>query len=137
MSEIYQMTISELDKGLTRGDFSLQEMWQSCIDRVLERDDSVGAFQIIDFEKMQESIDLNSSKERGNELFGIPFGVKDIMDTYDLPTQYGSRIYEGFQPKADAAIVASLRYKGAIVFGKTVTTEFAYFEPGKTRNPRN
>ena len=137
MSEIYQMTISELDKGLTRGDFSLQEMWQSCIDRVLERDDSVGAFQIIDFEKMQESIDLNSSKERGNELFGIPFGVKDIMDTYDLPTQYGSRIYEGFQPKSDAAIVASLRYKGAIVFGKTVTTEFAYFEPGKTRNPRN
>ena len=96
MSEIYQMTISELDKGLTRGDFSLQEMWQSCIDRVLERDDSVGAFQIIDFEKMQESIDLNSSKKRGNELFGIPFGVKDIMDTYDLPTQYGSRIYEGF-----------------------------------------
>ena len=62
VSEIYQMTISELDKGLTRGDFSLQEMWQSCIDRVLERDDSVGAFQIIDFEKKSQHFSQNHGK---------------------------------------------------------------------------
>lgn len=70
-------------------------------------------------------------------LAGIAVGVKDIFDTHDLPTEYGSEIYQGHQPKTDAAIVDMLRAKGASIIGKTTTTEFAFFKPTKTKNPNN
>lgn len=70
-------------------------------------------------------------------LSGIAVGVKDIFDTYDLPTEYGNKIYQGHQPKTDAAIVDMLRTKGASIIGKTTTTEFAFFKPTKTKNPNN
>ncbi len=67
----------------------------------------------------------------------MPIGVKDLIDTVDMPTGYGSPIYEGHRPAADAACVALARAAGAVVLGKTVTTEFACFTPGKTANPHN
>jgi Asp-tRNA(Asn)/Glu-tRNA(Gln) amidotransferase A subunit family amidase len=70
-------------------------------------------------------------------LHGVPIGVKDIIDTVDMPTALGSAIYEGRRPQWDAACVAAVRAAGAIILGKTVTTEFAYFQPGKTRNPHD
>jgi Asp-tRNA(Asn)/Glu-tRNA(Gln) amidotransferase A subunit family amidase len=70
-------------------------------------------------------------------LKGIPIGVKDIINTADMPTGYGSSLYETFRPPRDAACVALARHAGALILGKTVTTEFAYFQPGKTRNPHN
>ena len=70
-------------------------------------------------------------------LAGIAVAVKDIFDTADLPTSYGSPIYAGHQPRADAALVAMLRRAGAAIVGKTVTTEFAHFTPGPTRNPHD
>src|SRR5262249_2595189 len=68
---------------------------------------------------------------------GLPIGVKDVMDTRDAPTAYGSPIYRGHRPAADAASVAVARSLGALIFGKTVTTEFATQPPGPTTNPRN
>jgi Asp-tRNA(Asn)/Glu-tRNA(Gln) amidotransferase A subunit family amidase len=70
-------------------------------------------------------------------LHGVPVGIKDIFDTADMPTEYGSVLYAGRTPSSDATVVARLRAAGALVMGKTVTTEFAYFAPGKTRNPIN
>lgn len=70
-------------------------------------------------------------------LSGIAIGVKDIFDTFDMPTGYGSPIYSDHQPKTDAALVTMLRRAGATIMAKTVTTEFAYFAPGPTRNPHN
>jgi Asp-tRNA(Asn)/Glu-tRNA(Gln) amidotransferase A subunit family amidase len=70
-------------------------------------------------------------------LAGVPIGVKDIFDTADLPTGHGSPIYKGHRPAADAHAVAAARAAGAVVMGKTVTTEFAYFTPGPTANPRD
>src|SRR5215470_5130862 len=70
-------------------------------------------------------------------LHGVPIAVKDLIDTVDMPTGYGSPIYEGHRPAADAACVALARTAGAVVLGKTVTTEFACFTPGKTANPHN
>lgn len=70
-------------------------------------------------------------------LSGIAVGVKDIFDAHDLPTEYGSEIYKGHQPRTDAAIVDMLRTKGASIIGKTTTTEFAFFNPTKTKNPNN
>ena len=68
-------------------------------------------------------------------LHGLPIGVKDLFDTVDMPTTYGSSIYQSLQPSSDASVVALCREQGAIMLGKTVTTEFATFTPGKTRNP--
>lgn len=70
-------------------------------------------------------------------LAGLPVGIKDVFDTYDLPTSYGSSIYEGHRPVADAVSVALVRAAGGVIAGKTVTTEFAYFSPGPTTNPHN
>ena len=70
-------------------------------------------------------------------LHGLPFGVKDIIDTHDMPTSYGSPIHAGHRPSADAACVALAREAGAVMLGKTVTTEFALRHPGPTANPRN
>jgi Asp-tRNA(Asn)/Glu-tRNA(Gln) amidotransferase A subunit family amidase len=70
-------------------------------------------------------------------LRGLPVGIKDIFDTADLPTQYGSSIFSGFRPRADATAVAMVRRAGGIVLGKTVTTEFASLQPAATRNPHN
>ena len=83
---------------------------------------------------------LAQARERDAEppagpLHGVPVGVKDIVDTADLPTERGSVIHAGRRPGADAACVARLRAAGAVILGKTVTTEFAYFSPGPTRNP--
>ena len=70
-------------------------------------------------------------------LHGIPVGIKDIVDTADMPTEYGSPIHAGHRPAADATLVAKLREAGAVIMGKTVTTEFAFMSPGKTTNPHN
>lgn len=70
-------------------------------------------------------------------LSGISVGIKDVFDTYDMPTAYGSKIYPRHKPVADAALVSMLRRAGATIGGKTVTTEFAWFTPGATRNPNN
>ena len=78
---------------------------------------------------------LDRSGARG-PLAGVPIAVKDLIDTADMPTTYGSPIYAGHRPAVDAAVVASVREAGGVVMGKTVTTEFATFKPGVTRNPR-
>src|SRR5258708_27931027 len=70
-------------------------------------------------------------------LDGLAVGIKDVIDTADMPTTYGSPIYAGHRPAADAAVVAMARSRGALIFGKTGTTEFACFPPGPTANPRN
>jgi amidase len=70
-------------------------------------------------------------------LHGLPLGIEDIIETHDLPTECGSAIYRGYRSGRDAAVVALCRAAGAVVLGKTVTTEFAFRFPGKTRNPHN
>ncbi|WP_158285789.1 amidase [Pseudohoeflea suaedae] len=79
----------------------------------------------------------NPAIPREGPLAGVAIGVKDILDTFDMPTTYGSDIYAGYRPKTDAAIVALARRRGATILGKTVTTEFAYFDAGPTVNPHD
>ena len=88
----------------------------------------------------------STSKARGRQrapglkdkpLRGLPVALKDIFDTADMPTEYGSPIYPGYRPKVDASLVAMIRRVGGTLIGKTVTTEFAHLDPGKTRNPKN
>src|SRR6266545_4635957 len=104
-----------------------------CADAIAKRDAEIGAFVALDIEAARERAD----RLKALPLRGLPIGVKDIYDTADLPTQYGSAIYAGHRPKADAAMVALIRRAGGVVIGKTVTTEFASLQPAGTRNPHN
>jgi Asp-tRNA(Asn)/Glu-tRNA(Gln) amidotransferase A subunit family amidase len=82
--------------------------------------------------RQADAIDALADKGR---LAGLPIGIKDIFDTFDLPTEYNSRIYKGHQPSRDSSVVARLRAEGAVVIGKTATAEFAFMHTGPTRNP--
>lgn len=114
------------------------EQWLA---RIEAREAEVRAF--VDFHaaramKLADACDaaLDANIEKG-PLHGVPIGVKDILDTADLPTQIGSALYAGRRPERDAVVVQRLRNAGAYVMGKTVTTEFAFMHPGATRNPWN
>jgi amidase len=110
---------------------------EACLRRIAEREGSVHAWANIDPElALRRARELDGGPVRG-PLHGIPIGVKDVIDTADLPTEMGSRIYRGYRPASDAACVALLRAAGAIILGKTVTAEFAGMSPGPTTNPHN
>lgn len=113
------------------------ELVEACLDRIDLRESSVNAWACIDRESvLREAIARDREPIRG-PLHGVPIGVKDVFDTQDLPTEYGSSIYRSHQPQRDAASVAMLRRAGGIILGKTVTTEFALYRPGPTKNPHN
>jgi Asp-tRNA(Asn)/Glu-tRNA(Gln) amidotransferase A subunit family amidase len=101
------------------------------------QEDIVGAWQHFDRDAVMAAARRCDNEPLRGPLHGIPVAVKDVIDTFDLPTGYGSPIYRNHRPATDAACVALARAAGAIVLGKTVSTEFAYFTPGKTTNPHN
>jgi amidase len=108
---------------------------EDCLARI--GDDAIHAWAAVDAEfARRQARALDVGPVRG-ALQGIPVGVKDIFDTADLPTEYGSPIYRGHRPAADAACVAAARASGAVILGKTVTTEFATMVPAKTVHPRD
>ncbi|MGQ0662839.1 MAG: amidase [Pseudomonadota bacterium] len=113
------------------------ELTAACLKRIEARDHEVGAFAYIDHEAaLAQARALDRAPSKG-VLHGVPIGVKDIIDTVDMPTGWGSPIYAGRRSMWDASCVALCRAEGAVILGKTVTTEFAYFHPGKTANPHN
>ena len=110
---------------------------EACLEKIEAREGELHAWAVVDPEfARRQARELESAPVRG-PLHGIPVGVKDIFDTADLPTEYGSPIYKGHRPAADAACVAAARAAGAIVLGKTATTEFATMVPAKTVHPRD
>jgi Asp-tRNA(Asn)/Glu-tRNA(Gln) amidotransferase A subunit family amidase len=119
-------------KHLTASDYAA--LW---LERIAAREPEVGAWQRLDRDAVLAAARRCDGEAPRGPLHGIPVAVKDLIDTADLPTGYGSPIYRDHRPAADAACVALAREAGAIVLGKTVTTEFAYFAPGKTVNPHN
>jgi Asp-tRNA(Asn)/Glu-tRNA(Gln) amidotransferase A subunit family amidase len=123
----------ELIRQIETGALTARAVIDRCADAIAKRDAEIGAFVALDIEAARERAERLATLP----LRGLPIGVKDIYDTADLPTQYGSSIYAGHRPKADAAMVALIRRAGGVVIGKTVTTEFASLEPARTRNPHN
>jgi Asp-tRNA(Asn)/Glu-tRNA(Gln) amidotransferase A subunit family amidase len=123
--------------ALTAGARSSEEVVRACLERIAAVEDDLQAWAFLDPElalHRARELDRRARDERG-PLHGVPIGVKDIFDTADQPTAYGSAVYAGARPTRDAAAVARLRAAGAVIIGKTVTTEFALFHPGPTRNP--
>ncbi len=134
---LHQLDAWQAAEALARRDILAVDLVRSCLDRIDQRDSEVHAFiQLNADAALALAHTLDAGPVRGL-LHGLPFGVKDLLDTADLPTAYGSPIYAGQQPRADAAAVALCREAGAVLLGKTVSTELANMTSGITRNPHN
>ncbi|WP_108662327.1 amidase [Acuticoccus kandeliae] len=131
----------ELAERISAGALSARDMVEACLARIAERDGEIHAFVHLDPDYVRAQADaLDRHRKAGRPigpLHGIPVGIKDIIDTADYPTENGSPLDRGRKPKVDATLVARLRAAGAVILGKTVTTEFAFINPGPTRNPHN
>jgi Asp-tRNA(Asn)/Glu-tRNA(Gln) amidotransferase A subunit family amidase len=128
-------------REIREGRLTSEEMVQACLGRIRELEPKVQAWQFLDEEHALAQARACDERKRSGEpigpLHGVPVGVKDIIDTVDMPTENGTVLHKGRTPREDAAVVKMLRAAGAVILGKTVTTECAYFNPGKTRNPHN
>lgn len=133
--------LREAALSVRRGDLSSEELTRALLARIAGCENTVQAFQWIDPARAldtarQADRRLHSGETLG-PLHGIPLGIKDIIETQGIPTAMGSSLFEGYVPARSAAVVSRLEGAGAFVLGKTVTCEFAFFTPGKTRNPWN
>ncbi|MEQ9328135.1 MAG: amidase [Rhodospirillales bacterium] len=136
MKNANELPVHELLPLLQTRRLTARTLLEACLERIAEREEMVGAWQHFSVDAARRQADsLDAGPVRGL-LHGIPVAVKDIIDTADYPTECGSPIHAGRRPGRDAACVARVRSEGAVIMGKTVTTEFAYFKPGKTANPR-
>jgi Asp-tRNA(Asn)/Glu-tRNA(Gln) amidotransferase A subunit family amidase len=137
VSAAHELSAAAAVALLARGELSAEELTRACLARIAAREPTVQAWESLDEERaLAEARRVDASGRKG-PLHGLPVGVKDLIDTADLPTSYGTSLHRGHRPARDAACVAALRAAGAVILGKTVTTELAYFAPGKTRNPRD
>ncbi len=131
------LTATELAQQIDSGAVTAEAIVRAHLDRIDKRDGDVLAWSHLARDAALERARVLDRGPRKGLLHGIPMGVKDIIDSHDQPTTYGSPIYKTHQPLADAATIALARDAGAILLGKTVTTEFANRHPGPTRNPHN
>lgn len=132
-----RLGLREAARRIAAGEITSEALVSACLARIAARESEVGAWIHLDPAAALEQARKADAVVARGPLHGVPIGIKDIIDTADMPTAYGSPIYEGHRPAADAASVALLREAGAVILGKTVTTEFAAVTAGKTRNPRN
>ncbi len=137
MTDPRSLTAREAAAEIAEGRLGAEALVRAYLDRIEAREGVVGAWHHLDREQaLAEARQRDGEPPRG-PLHGVPIAVKDLIDTHDMPTGYGSPIYRAHRPAADASCVALARAAGAVVLGKTVTTEFAAFTPGKTANPHN
>ena len=137
MADLRSLSAREAARQIAERRITAEELAAACIERIEAREAVVGAWQYLDREAALMAARRRDAEPPRGPLHGIPIAVKDLIDTVDMPTAYGSPIYRGHRPATDASCVALARAAGAVVLGKTVTTEFAAFTPGKTANPRN
>lgn len=132
-------TLSAIDAAtaIRTGQLTSERLVEACLARIDERENTVGAWAYINPDQALTEARARDKQEPKGLLHGVPVGIKDVIDTADMPTEYGSPIYKDHQPACDAACVAQVRESGGVILGKTVSTEFATRYAGKTRNPHN
>src|SRR5437773_52764 len=137
--EFVKLTATAAGAEIARGAISAEDYTRACLDRIEAVNGEIKAFVHLDREHaLAQARALDERRAQGHSLgplHGVPVAIKDIIDTADYPTELGSPIGVGRRTRHDAAVVARLRAAGAVIIGKTVTTEFAYYHPGPTRNP--
>jgi Asp-tRNA(Asn)/Glu-tRNA(Gln) amidotransferase A subunit family amidase len=141
MGALNTLSAVEAARQIAAKKITSEALVRDCLDRITAREHDIQAWAHIDPEAalaQARAADAHVGTSAGRGLLhGVPVGVKDLIDTIDMPTAYGSPVYAGHRPAWDAPCVALMRAAGGIVMGKTVTTEFANMHPGKTRNPHN
>jgi Asp-tRNA(Asn)/Glu-tRNA(Gln) amidotransferase A subunit family amidase len=140
-SQLSRLSATDAARAVRDGAVSSEQLVEACLARIREVEPQVQAWQFLDPEHaLVQARALDEQRRAGGPvgpLHGVPVGIKDIIDTTDMPTEDGTPLHAGRRPDDDATVVALLRQAGAVIMGKTVTTECAYFHPGKTRNPHN
>jgi Asp-tRNA(Asn)/Glu-tRNA(Gln) amidotransferase A subunit family amidase len=135
------LTATEAAAELARGAISAEDYARACLDRIAAAEGEIRAFAHLDRDHvLTQARALDERRAQGQPvgpLHGVPVAIKDIIDTEDYPTELGSPLGAGRRPWHDATVVSKLRAAGAVIIGKTVTTEFAYYHPGPTRNPHD
>jgi Asp-tRNA(Asn)/Glu-tRNA(Gln) amidotransferase A subunit family amidase len=131
----------EAAEGIRDGRFTSTDLVTDCIKSIDARERDVEAWTFFDADcALRQAKAADEHRRQGKvlgPLHGVPVGIKDIFDTFDMPTERGAKLWAGRRSEHDAVAVARLRAAGAVILGKTVTTEYAYFNPGKTKNPHN
>jgi Asp-tRNA(Asn)/Glu-tRNA(Gln) amidotransferase A subunit family amidase len=127
----------ELAGRIEGGEITPADVLDLCAEAIAEREEEIGAFATLDLDRARQRAQDRAAGLIAAPLHGLPVGVKDLFDTADLPTAYGSPIYAGHRPASDAALVSMIRRAGGIILGKTVMTPLAFFDPAGTRNPHN
>ena len=137
MGDLNTLSATEIASRIAAGETTAEAVMRACLARIVAREPEIGAFVHLEPERALAAARAADASPARGPLHGVPFAVKDIIDTVDMPTAWGSPVHAGHRPRGDASCVALLRRAGAIPIGKSVTTEFAYFSPGPTANPRN
>ncbi len=141
LTNLHLISATEAARLIRDGVISSEQLVGACLSRIRDVDSEIQAWAFLDpdyaLEQARAADALRLEGKSIGPLHGVPIAIKDIFDTADMPTENGSVIHAGRTPSCDATAVARLRAAGAVIMGKTVTTEFAYFSPGKTRNPNN
>ncbi len=141
LATIPDLTLCGIRIAIRRGDLTAVEVAQALIEQTESAEPTVQAWAHLDHSGVLAQAQALDAKQKSGAslgpLHGVPVGIKDLIDTRDFPTEYGSPIHTGRRPASDAAVIERLRRAGAIIFGKTVSTEFAFYHPGKTRNPHD
>jgi Asp-tRNA(Asn)/Glu-tRNA(Gln) amidotransferase A subunit family amidase len=140
-SQLNGLSATDAARLIRDGAISSEQLVEACLARIREVEPAVQAWQFLDPQHaLAQARARDADRREGRPcgpLHGVPVGIKDIIDTCDMPTEDGTALHAGRTPVDDAVVVTMLRAAGAVILGKTVTTECAYFHPGKTRNPHN
>jgi Asp-tRNA(Asn)/Glu-tRNA(Gln) amidotransferase A subunit family amidase len=134
---LIELSAYEAARAIAQRKITSHQLVAECLERIKSREPEIGAWEFLDEPLALAQADQRDNSGEKGALHGVPIGIKDIIETADMPTGHGSPIYRNNRTGADAACVRRLRAAGAIILGKTVTAEFATFYPGKTRNPHN
>jgi Asp-tRNA(Asn)/Glu-tRNA(Gln) amidotransferase A subunit family amidase len=138
MTDIVELSVRALARQVAQRTLRAEEVTRAFIERIEAQEAVLHAWQYFDADlALAQARRLDAAGGAFGPLAGVPVGIKDVMDTVDMPSGYGSPIYATHRPIADAAAVAAVREASGIVMGKTVTTEFATFKPGPTVNPHS
>jgi len=138
MNKNNELSVAESIIAMASGRLSSEELVLDCLKQIENRDSDVEAWTEVNKQwAIDQAKACDQANHRKSPLHGVPVAIKDLIDTADLTTTYGSNIYKDHTPNADAACVNILKKAGAVILGKTVSTEFAYYSPGATKNPRN
>lgn len=139
--ELTRLSACEARDKIARGELRSEELIRACLKQIQQQEEKIQAWTYLDPEyALKQAQRADQQRQSGRPigpLHGVPVGIKDIIDTADMPTENGNLIDAGRRPDQDAAVVSRLRAAGAVILGKTVTTECAHLAPSKTRNPHN